>query len=72
MARYKVTTPSTDMADVSALPIATTIQQFAPILNLSEKGLTDLCREGKVPCFKVGGAWRIHRDKALRQFGFIA
>lgn len=70
MGRYKATTPSVSMDDLATLPIAATIQQFAPIVNLSEKGLTDLCREGKVPAFKAGGAWRIHRDRALKQFGF--
>ena len=70
MSTYRKVTPATSMDAVHNLPITPTIRQFAPIVNLSEKGLTDLCREDKVPCFKAGNAWRIHRDKALAQFGF--
>ena len=70
MSRYKKVTPATSMDAVRDLPITPTIQAFAPIVNMSEKNIADLCREGQLPAFKLGGAWRIHRDKALAQLGF--
>lgn len=70
MSTYQKVVPATNMSAVRDLPILMTIQQFAPVLNMSPKGVTDLCREGQLPALKIGGAWRIHRDKALAQLGF--
>ena len=66
---YCKTEPTTDMQAVRDLPIFPTIKQFAPIVNLSTKGLSDLCREGQFPAVKLGGAWRIKRDEALELLG---
>lgn len=72
MSIYRPTKPATSMSAIHDLPIMPSIQQFAPIVNMPEKGLSDLCREDAFPAVKIGGAWRIRRDEALRFLGFEA
>lgn len=72
MSIYRPVKPATSMDALHDLPVMPSIQQFAPVVNLSEKGLSDLCREGTFPAVKVGGTWRIRRDDALKFLGFEA
>jgi len=37
--------------------------EVAKILKLHPFTVTRLAREGKIPAFKVGGVWRVRRDK---------
>ncbi len=53
-----------------------TIKEVASYLKLTEKTAYRLAADGKIPGFKVGGAWRFRRgeidawiDKQLRQQG---
>lgn len=39
-----------------------TLQEVAEYLKLAEKTAYRLAAEGKLPGFKVGGAWRFKRD----------
>ncbi len=39
-----------------------TIKEVAEYLKLNEKTAYRLAAEGKVPGFKVGGAWRFHKS----------
>lgn len=40
-----------------------TIREVAEYLKINEKTAYRLAAEGKLPGFKVGGAWRFRRDK---------
>lgn len=40
-----------------------TIQEVATYLKLKEKTAYRLAGEGKIPGFKVGGAWRFRRSE---------
>ena len=39
-----------------------TIQEIATYLKIKEKNAYDLAAKGKIPGFKVGGAWRFRRE----------
>lgn len=40
-----------------------TIQEVCDLLQLGERTVYDLCRQGKLPgAAKVGGSWRVKRD----------
>ena len=39
-----------------------TIQDIAAFLKIKEKTAYDLAAKGKLPGFKVGGAWRFRRS----------
>ena len=40
-----------------------TIQEIATFLKIKEKTAYDLAAKGKLPGFKVGGAWRFKRSQ---------
>lgn len=40
-----------------------TIREVAAYLRLAEKSVYRYAAEGKIPGFKVGGAWRFRRDE---------
>ena len=40
-----------------------TIQEVATFLKIKEKTAYDLVAKGKIPGFKVGGAWRFKRSQ---------
>lgn len=40
-----------------------TIRELAAYLKMAEKTLYRLAAEGKVPGFKVGGAWRFRKSE---------
>ena len=40
-----------------------TIREVAEYLKINEKTAYRLAAEGKLPGFKVGGAWRFRRDE---------
>ena len=40
-----------------------TIREVAEYLKLAEKTVYRLVAEGKIPGFKVGGAWRFKKDE---------
>ena len=50
-----------------------TIAQVAQLLQLSEKTVYHLAKQGDLPCFKAGGSWRFRREDidkwAARQIG---
>ena len=69
MSQYHKTEPTTSLDYVRSLPVLCTIKQFCPVLNVSEKHLSDLCREGRFPAVKLGNVWRIKRDEALAMLG---
>ena len=39
-----------------------TIEEVAEALKLHPYTVRRLCREGKLPGFKVGGQWRFHKE----------
>lgn len=43
-----------------------TIREVAEYLKLAEKTVYRIVAEGKIPGFKVGGAWRFRKDEILR------
>ena len=43
-----------------------TIREVAEYLKLAEKTVYRIAAEGKIPGFKVGGAWRFRKDEILR------
>lgn len=43
-----------------------TIREVASYLKLAEKTAYRYALEGKIPGFKVGGAWRFRRDEIER------
>ena len=43
-----------------------TIREVAEYLKLADKTVYRLAAEGKIPGFKVGGAWRFRKDELLR------
>ena len=43
-----------------------TIREVAEYLKLNEKTAYRFAAEGKIPGFKVGGAWRFRRDEIVR------
>lgn len=43
-----------------------TIREVAEYLKLNEKTAYRLVAEGKIPGFKVGGAWRFRKDEIER------
>ena len=43
-----------------------TIKELAQYLKLAEKTAYRLASDGKLPGFKVGGAWRFRRDEVSR------
>lgn len=43
-----------------------TIKELAKYLKLTEKTAYRIAAEGKLPGFKVGGAWRFRRDEIER------
>ncbi len=40
-----------------------TIDEVAEALKLHPYTVRRLCREGKMPCFKIGGQWRFDKKK---------
>jgi excisionase family DNA binding protein len=40
-----------------------TVEEVAKTLRLHEYTIRRLCREEKIPCFKVGGQWRFRKDE---------
>ena len=45
-----------------------TVNQVCELLQLAERTVYDLCRQGKLPgAAKVGGSWRVDEDK-LREW----
>lgn len=43
-----------------------TIREVAEYLKLAEKTVYRIVAEGKIPAFKVGGAWRFRKGEILR------
>jgi excisionase family DNA binding protein len=41
---------------------AYTVEEIAKALKLHPYTVRRLCREGKVPCYKFGGQWRLRKD----------
>jgi excisionase family DNA binding protein len=39
------------------------IEEVSEVLNLNPYTVRRLCREDKIPCFKVGGQWRFRLDQ---------
>jgi excisionase family DNA binding protein len=39
-----------------------TVEELAKSLKLHPYTLRRLCREGKIPAFKVGGQWRFEKE----------
>jgi excisionase family DNA binding protein len=39
-----------------------TVEEVAEALRLHEYTIRRLCREGKIPAFKVGGQWRFRKE----------
>ncbi|MCK4826299.1 helix-turn-helix domain-containing protein [bacterium] len=42
---------------------AYTVDEVAEALKLHPYTIRRLCREEKIPCFKLGGQWRFRRDE---------
>ena len=43
-----------------------TIKELSEYLKLKEKTAYKLVADGKIPGFKVGGAWRFKRDEIVK------
>jgi len=47
-----------------------TVNQVCELLQLAERTVYDLCRQGKLPsAAKVGGSWRVDEDKLREWLG---
>ena len=46
-----------------------TIQEVADYLKVSRTTVWRWCNEGKIPAFKVGKVWRIHRTEMEKIVG---
>lgn len=53
----------------SGLPVPCSIKEASRILNLSEKTMRRLCRDGEIDARKVGREWRIPRKEVLSLCG---
>lgn len=51
------------------LPVLLNTKQAAQVLNVSERTVTRLCKEGEIHAALVGRQWRLNRDELLKQFG---
>ncbi|MBU4479196.1 MAG: helix-turn-helix domain-containing protein [Candidatus Omnitrophica bacterium] len=40
-----------------------TVDEVAEALKIHPYTVRRLCREGKLPCFKIGGQWRFRKKK---------
>lgn len=40
-----------------------TVEEVAEALKIHPYTVRRLCREGKMPCFKVGGQWRFSKSE---------
>ncbi len=40
-----------------------TVEEVAKSIKLHPYTVRRLCREGKIPCFKFGGQWRLRKDE---------
>jgi excisionase family DNA binding protein len=40
-----------------------TVKDAASWLQMNEQTIKKLCREGKIPCFKIGKNWRFDREE---------
>lgn len=40
-----------------------TVEEVAEALKIHPYTVRRLCREGKMPCFKVGGQWRFNKQE---------
>ena len=40
-----------------------TVDEIAEALKLHPYTVRRLCREGKIPCFKFGGQWRLEKKR---------
>ncbi|MBU4348576.1 helix-turn-helix domain-containing protein [Patescibacteria group bacterium] len=40
-----------------------TVDEVAEALKLHPYTVRRLCREGKIPCFKFGGQWRLDKQE---------
>lgn len=58
-------------SDPRLLPLLLSVRQAAELLNVSEKHVRDLCRDGTIRSVRVGSSWRIGRDALLEQFGIV-
>lgn len=48
------------------MPDFITIKEVCALLNLGERTVYDLCRQGKLAgAAKIGGQWRVDQDKLL-------
>ena len=48
------------------MPEFMTIKEVCDLLNLGERTVYDLCRQGKLAgSAKIGGQWRVDREKLL-------
>ncbi len=56
------------MAETEQMPRYLTIQQVCELLQLGERTVYEMCRQGKLPgAAKVGGSWRVD-ETALRDW----
>lgn len=40
-----------------------TVEEVAEALKIHPYTVRRLCREGKMPCFKIGGQWRFRKEE---------
>ncbi len=67
MARGELTVKFTELPE--RLPIMLDTKTMAGILGVSEKFIRDMCKEKQLNgVMKIGGIWRVPRDKFLKQF----
>ena len=45
------------------VPVVIDLPYLAIILKLSYVHLTNLCKKGQLPAFKVGDSWRVEKDR---------
>lgn len=52
--------------EVAETPEVMNAEEAARLLRVSGRTARDLCRQGKLPCEKVGREWRIRRKELMR------
>lgn len=48
---------------MTKIPKTFTVEEVAEALRIHPYTVRRLCREKKMPCFKIGGQWRFRKDK---------
>lgn len=58
-------------AQAITYPPLTKVGTAAPLLDISERKLRDMCANGEVKAVKIGSDWRVNTAALAEQFGIV-